>query len=213
MGGIICGKENWKEEIMKIIIVLVVMAFVIGCEKKEPEVTAPEKKVQSTLVETEGNMELKQAVVQKVKEQPESANIGGGSGTAEEFLAYTQQPPTPSPVLSLEDFFEGNTELSSIGCNLLEHPGIETFYSVLKDIRSRDDVQDVLIEISEIDVKYSDWIFSESLYVLTSANKDEVHEWLKPLQPDETYEGWSGGKPSAAPEPKEGMKVIGAWWD
>ena len=39
------------------------------------------------------------------------------------------------------------------------------------------------------------------------------HEWLKPLQPDEPFEGWGAGKPSAAPEPKEGMKVIGAWWD
>lgn len=30
------------------------------------------------------------------------------------------------PILLLEDFFEGNTDEGSIGCNLLEHRGIKT---------------------------------------------------------------------------------------
>ena len=198
---------------MKYIIVFVFVMFIAGCGKNEPDVVRPENAQQSQNADTEGKMELKWAVLEKVKKQPESANIVAMSGTAEDFIESTSQPPKPAPVLSLENFFEGNTDLGSIGCNLMEHPGIETFYSVLKAIRDREDVQDVLVEISDIDIEYADWVFSETIYVLTSADKEEVFEWLKPLQPDEPFEGWSAGKPSAAPEPKAGMKVIGVWWD
>ena len=30
-----------------------------------------------------------------------------------------------TPVVSIEEFFEGNDDLGSIGCNLYEHPGTD----------------------------------------------------------------------------------------
>ncbi|MDP4145462.1 MAG: hypothetical protein Q8936_13415 [Bacillota bacterium] len=42
------------------------------------------------------------------------------------------------PLISLELFFEGNDDIGSIGCNLLDHPGTEKFYSVLKNIKDKD---------------------------------------------------------------------------
>jgi len=87
-------------------------------------------------------------------------------------------------------------DIGSIGVNLIEHPGIETFYRVLKEIRKRNDVQDVLIIINQID-EHLDWPFSDSLYILTSCSKEQVSEWVKPIKPDDIAEGWTWGKPPA----------------
>lgn len=47
----------------------------------------------------------------------------------------------PLPIVSLEDFFTGNNEYGSIGCNLADHPGPQLFFKVLKEIRARSTVQ------------------------------------------------------------------------
>jgi hypothetical protein len=53
----------------------------------------------------------------------------------------------PLPLVTLEDFFEGNNDTNSIAVTLLQHPGVDYFYRALKEIRARPDVQDVLMEI------------------------------------------------------------------
>jgi hypothetical protein len=162
----------------------------------------------------ESDGEARASLIAKIKAQPEYPSIIPKVGTAEEFAAAMSEPQEPSPVASLEDFFEGNRDEGSIGCNLSEHPGIERFYEVLKEIRARDDVQDVLIEISQVEEEFDDmWPFSETVYIMTSADASEVKEWMEPLGPSEIFEGWGYGKPSAAPELKWGMVVRGAWWD
>ena len=90
----------------------------------------------------------------------------------------------------LEHFFDSNTDLGSIGCNLIDHPGIPKFYKVLKEIRSRADVQDVLVFITETPEEAgTDWAFSDTIYVLSSASKVAVGDWLKPLSPDPICDG------------------------
>ncbi|MDQ2730251.1 MAG: hypothetical protein M3Y56_01215 [Armatimonadota bacterium] len=130
----------------------------------------------------------------------------------------------PLPVLSLEDFFIGNHDEGSIGCNLRKHPGIDHFYKALLGIRNREDVQDVLIEVidlNELDSEeYQDeedegaeWPFSERVYLLTTATVQQVEGWVQELGPDDVAEGWSSGKPPAAPVPNDGFGVISVWWD
>jgi hypothetical protein len=120
----------------------------------------------------------------------------------------------PLPVVSLEDFFTGNDDLGSMGCNLSEHPGLPKFYSVLRAIRERPEVQGVLVIINEvIEEDTSMWPFSDRVYVFTSATTDQLREWSAELQPDEINEGFVGGPPSASPPLKEGMKVLSLWWD
>jgi hypothetical protein len=122
--------------------------------------------------------------------------------------------PGPLPVVSLEDFFEGNEDYGSIGCNLIEHPSPQGFFEHLLAIRSRPDVQDVLVEIYEIEEGDANmWPFSERVYVLTSASAKDVADWMRSLRPDEIEEGYFQGKPPAAPELREGMQVYAAWWD
>ncbi len=118
------------------------------------------------------------------------------------------------PVVSLEDFFSGNSDEGSIGCNLLPHPGLHTFFAVLKAIRSQSNVQDVLVEIYEVDEQDAGaWPFSERVYILSNATREEVARWIMPLRPDEIDEGFIFGRPPAAPHLEPDMKVYNVWWD
>jgi hypothetical protein len=120
----------------------------------------------------------------------------------------------PCPIIDLESFFEGNEDIGSIGCNLHEHPGIGTFYKVLKKVRQREDVLDVLVEIYEIDEENDEvWPFSERIYIITKAKEDDVASWIAALEFDEIDEGWQYGKPQAAPEFPPGYTVYSVWWD
>jgi len=101
--------------------------------------------------------------------------------------------------------------MGSIGANLIDHPGIERFYSTLKAIRDREDVQDIRVEINMIEDM---WPFSDYVWIFSRANRGAVAEWMKPLGPDEVWEGWqAAGPPKNAPVLETGMKVFGAWWD
>ena len=149
------------------------------------------------------------------------------------------------PVVSLEEFFEGNDDYGSIGCNLdtpyaepvavprslpakvkgwfrqkpiikipaptFPHPGPQGFYQILRTVREREDVQDVLVEID--DLEGLDWPFSEVVYVLTQAAVEDVEAWVKDLFPDEVATGYFGDKPSRAPELLPGYRVYSIWWD
>ena len=117
-------------------------------------------------------------------------------------------------VVSLEDFFNGNNDLSSIGANLAdEQPSIEKFYSHLKDIRSRTDVQDVLVRIYDAPDENNEWASTDTVYLLTSLSKDEAARLFSPLKPTEIHEGWMYGHPKGSPALKNGIKPFSIWWD
>jgi hypothetical protein len=118
-----------------------------------------------------------------------------------------------APIVTLEDFFEGNNDESSIGCNLMEHPGIEKFYDVLLNIRNKANVQDVLVEISEFEEDENYWAFSERIYVLTSIDKSLLGSLVQDLEPTEIDEGYAFGDPPNAPNLLSGYKIYSIWWD
>lgn len=125
----------------------------------------------------------------------------------------------PLAVMTLEAFFEGNMEPGSLGCNLVNHPGIARFYEVLRGVRSRRDVLDVVVEIAEGRACDPggwplEWpFFSESVYVIAKAKQDEVLRWLAPLQPDGISVGFMFGLPSGIAVPPPGVRVYRVWWD
>jgi hypothetical protein len=118
----------------------------------------------------------------------------------------------PDPIVSLEEFFTGNEDLGSIGCNLTRHPGMQAFYRELRAIRERSNVQDVFVAIHELD-QDTVWPYSECIYILTSAPTEEVAMWMEKLQPSEVSEGWLYKQPPNAPPLKDGMRVVSCWWD
>ena len=120
----------------------------------------------------------------------------------------------PEPVVGLELFFEGNDDLGSIGGNLPRHPGIPTFYEVLKGVRDRPDVHDVRVGIGEV-ADTGEWPFGSHVYVVTSAPPGEVCGWVAELQPqDDPGSTWYHGTPPLdAPVVPSGMHLVTLWWD
>jgi hypothetical protein len=89
-------------------------------------------------------------------------------------------------------------DLGSIGSNLGDkQPPISEFYGVLKAIRSKPEVQDVLVRIYAYDDP-SSWPYTDAVYIIPSVPPKKVEEWVTPLKPDEVYQEWMYGKPSAA---------------
>ncbi len=120
-----------------------------------------------------------------------------------------QQPP---PVVSLEEFFNGNTQPASIAPNLEGELGLDFFYERLKVIRSREDVRAVLINIYDLsDIVFdvpNGWPMAENIHVLTSAPKSIVEQWVEELRCDGVVEGWPYGQSPLAPPAPDGFK----WW-
>jgi hypothetical protein len=59
-------------------------------------------------------------------------------------------PDRPMPLVTLEEFFVGNDDYGSIGCNLTPMLGPRFFFERLKFILSQANVQDVLVEVAEV---------------------------------------------------------------
>jgi hypothetical protein len=120
----------------------------------------------------------------------------------------------PEPVVSLELFFEGNNDPGSIGCNLNRHPGVQTFFTVLRDLRERPDVHDVQIGISEV-LGDNQWPFSDHVYVITSASSDDLLRLTAALrsEPEVSYGWWNDVEPAKPIPAPEGMRLQTLWWD
>lgn len=124
----------------------------------------------------------------------------------------------PLPLVSLEDFFEGNTDSDSIAVNLWpDHPGLDYFYRVLKEIRARPDVQDVLIEIYDIEPALQvaeSWPLAEKVYFVTSARRSTLNDWNTRLKADGPLKGYARGQqPVNPPRPLPGYAVWHTIWD
>lgn len=122
-------------------------------------------------------------------------------------------PATPRPLLTLEEFFEGNDDFGSIGYNLPDQPSPAEFYSLLKEIRDRTDVADVRIEILD-HPDPSAWPSSDTVWIITTAFPDQVKEWLdERIRPDDVLDGWTGDRPREPCAVPPGHRPIGVWWD
>ena len=117
-----------------------------------------------------------------------------------------EQPP---PVVTIDEFFIGNTDDESIAVNLSDHPGVQFFYERLRAIQARPDVKTVLVNIYDLEpIIYGGWPYAENVHVLTCASEDQVQSWATELRSDGAAEGWPYGKPEAAAKPEGGYR----WW-
>jgi hypothetical protein len=118
----------------------------------------------------------------------------------------------PAHTVTLEQFFDGNDDYGSIGCNLTNHPSPEGFYRTLVALRDRKDVHKVLIEIHEVEESDTTmWPFSERVFVVTRCDQSTVAELFSPLQPSEIETGIP--RPPTADNAPLGYTVFSAWWD
>jgi hypothetical protein len=141
------------------------------------------------------DMNLRTNLLAKIKAK--TSQIGGGAG----------------PTVSLRDFFEGNDDFGSIGCNLNSSPGPQRFYEVFKQLAERPDVQGIFVEIRDLMDDGVSWPFSDTVFILGSIPMDELRRQLEELQPDEVGNFPKEGIPKDLPVPQAGMTILGAWWD
>ena len=119
---------------------------------------------------------------------------------------------TPRPLLTLEEFFEGNDVVGSIGCNLETTPDPSEFYKLLNQIREKKNVQDVRVQVTAFDDP--DWPFSDTVWVITSEEPEVVSSWFpEHLKPDECWSGWIDDQPYEEIEVQLGMEPVACWWD
>ncbi|MDJ0624239.1 MAG: hypothetical protein QNJ17_14830 [Desulfocapsaceae bacterium] len=126
-------------------------------------------------------------------------------------LGSLQGQPEPH-IVPIETFFDGNDDLGSIGCNLMDHPGIEKFRDTLMDLMSRDNVEAVFAQISELDPGEGCWPFSDTVLVVGTIPVDELRNILAVLEPDEIGTGEEYGAPSRFVS-KYLSPVHAVWWD
>ena len=121
-------------------------------------------------------------------------------------------PETPRPLLTLEEFFDGNEVAGSIACNLTPTPMPAEIHAMLHKIEVRRDVAEVRVEITMFDDP--DWPFSDTVWVITSAEPQEVERWFpEELRPDECFVGWTDGVAYEPLNVPAGMRPVACWWD
>lgn len=113
-------------------------------------------------------------------------------------------------LVTVTEFFDGNDNLGSIGCNLPEHPGLDHFQRVLNDIGGRPDVEQVWMQI--YDLEEGDWPFSENVLIVGKVTASEIHRLSESLQPSEVSEVQMDWSPSRT-KPLTGRNYINLWWD
>jgi len=121
-------------------------------------------------------------------------------------------PETPRPLLTLTEFFDGNKTVGSIGCNLTPTPTPSELYEILTRIAYRTDVHDIRVQISMFDDP--DWPFSDTVWIITSAESDDVSKWFdEPVRPDECWSGWTDGVSFEPYEVPPEFNPVACWWD
>ena len=126
------------------------------------------------------------------------------------------------PVVSIEDFFEGNTDEQSIGVNLLpdQHIGLAGFRNVLENISNKPDVKSVYLELAEIpdvDDPADDeiWPTACAAFVIAQASLEDVRQWVAPLHPRDVCLGWcvKAGEdvPVAEADLEPGLRIVRVW--
>lgn len=121
-------------------------------------------------------------------------------------------PNVSRPLLTLEEFFEGNDVVGSICCNISPTPEPREIFELLVRIRSRSDVSDVRVEITMFDDPA--WPFSDTVWVITTARPEDVMTWFtNHIAPTECRDGWSEGVDYEPLRLTDGMRPIACWWD
>ena len=116
-------------------------------------------------------------------------------------------------LVTRSQFFDGNDDPGSIGCNLIpEHPGVAAFDSAFRKIENMDGVAGVYFAITEINETYDDiWLFTDTAWIITRLTPSAFESFLRPLEPDEI--GFSNEQFANPPAITEGYRLVQVWWD
>jgi len=129
-------------------------------------------------------------------------------------LGYSYDTET---VLTLEEYFDGNTEEYSTLCANTGHaPRANVLKAFLLNIRNKSSVKDVLMRVYDYEdaLQFNDcWISTDTVFVITTAKNTEVEEWFVSLEPSEIYEEHDVSSFNNLPDIRSGYRLLGVWWD
>jgi hypothetical protein len=128
----------------------------------------------------------------------------------ENIIAAAEQEKR-TPLLSLAQFFDGNEDVGSLGCNLDEHPGLEKLRSKLQTIADNDQVEGIWFQISDSG-RDNPWPFCDTVWVATSVDEATLAEWVVGLDASAIIEPHRQNGAHWI-QPPEGMRLKGIWWD
>ena len=128
-----------------------------------------------------------------------------------QLVARLSREPKPQ-VVPIEVFFDANDDLGSIGCNLIQHPGIEAFRDVFARIAQRPDLKAIYAQIAELDPGADCWPFTDTIFVVGTISADDLANELTSLEPDEVGPGEDFRIPGAITQ-RHNAPVLAAWWD
>jgi hypothetical protein len=114
-------------------------------------------------------------------------------------------------VIPIGRFFDGNDDPASIGCNLDQHPGVDTFRQILTHLIERPDVDAVYAQIAEADPGDDMWPFTDTVFVVGTIPVDELRSAIDSLQPTELRDGNTADTSLADSLPDSPVLTI--FWD
>lgn len=123
----------------------------------------------------------------------------------------------PKPTLSIEEFFDGNTDEYSIAPNRTDlQPPLAVFRTTLEAIAARPDVQTIRLSVHEMPHPLYEedddmWIHVGNVLVWTSMDATELNRLFEPLRSDGCGPSLLGDV--EGPEPAPGMTIYMATWD
>jgi len=115
-------------------------------------------------------------------------------------------------IVPVGQFFDGNNDLGSIGCNLLDHPGIDRFREILVGLSKQNNIEAIYVDISEIDPGKGSWPFTDLVIVAGMISSEDLRQTLSPLKPDEVGPAENFGVPLQFINKHKGP-MLAAWWD
>jgi hypothetical protein len=121
---------------------------------------------------------------------------------------------TPRPLVTLEEFFIGNSDYGSIGYNWgPDQPSPQEFYELFQDIREKPGVHDVLVLVND-QVEPGDWPSTDTVWIITSAGVDDIKDWLgRRFFADDLLIGFPEAMKIEEAQIPVDMNAIGVWWD
>jgi hypothetical protein len=126
-------------------------------------------------------------------------------------IAELAAQPEPQ-IIPIDVFFDGNDDLGSIGCNLPEHPGIDSFRATFAKIAARADVEAIYAQIAELDPGEASWPFTDTVIVFGTISPNALASELAVLGPDEVCTAEEFGFPQSAALGHASSGLV-AWWD
>ncbi|WP_280835131.1 hypothetical protein [Mycolicibacterium frederiksbergense] len=127
-------------------------------------------------------------------------------------LGDVEDPGTPTPLLTIDEFFDGNDVVGSIGCNLYPEVDPQVVRAALVRIAERPDVYDVRVAIYSFDDP--DWPYAERVVIATTSTPAEVMDWFpEDLAPSDAWVGPEEGFNTEPYELAAGSSMVICWWD